>query len=36
MVHREVVVLGSNWVRIGVVLDMVHMAHKVVGMVDKG
>ena len=36
MMHREVVVLGSNWVGIGVVLYMVHMVHKVVGMVDEG
>ena len=36
MVNIEVVVLVSNWVRIGVVLYMVHMAHKVVGMVVEG
>ena len=36
MVNIEVVVLGSNWVGIGVVLYMVHMAHKVVGVVDTG
>ena len=36
MVYNEVVVLGSNWVGIGVVLYMVHMARRVVGMVDTG
>ena len=36
MVYIEVVVLGSNSGGIGVVLYMVHMAHKVVGMVDMG
>ena len=36
MANIKVVVLGSNWVGIGVVLYMVHMAHKVVGRVDKG
>ena len=36
MVYIEVVVLGSNCVGIGVVLCMVHMAHKVVGMVVEG
>jgi len=34
MVYIEVV-LGSNCVGIVVVLCMVHMVHKVVGMVDK-
>ena len=34
MMHREVVVLGSIEVGIVVVLYVVHMAHKVVGMVD--
>ena len=36
MVNIKVVVLVSNWVGIGVVLYMVHMAHKVVGMVVEG
>ena len=36
MVNIEVVVLVSNWVGIGVVLYMVHMAQKVVGMVVEG
>ena len=36
MVYMEVVVLGSNWVGIVVVLCMVHLAHKVVGMADIG
>ena len=36
MVNIEVVVLVSNWVGIRVVLYMVHMAHKVVGVVDTG
>ena len=36
MVYIEVVVLGSNWGGIWVVLYMVHTVHKVVGMVDMG
>jgi len=36
MVYMEVVVLGSNWVGIGVVLCMVHMAHRVVDIVVMG
>ena len=36
MVNIEVVVLVSNWVGIGVVLYMVHMAHRVVDWVDRG
>ena len=36
VVYIEVVVLGSNWVGIGVVLYMVHMAHKVVSMMVEG
>ena len=35
-VYGGVVVCRSNWIGIGVVLYMVHMAHKVVGMVVEG
>ena len=36
MIQKKVVVVGSDWTGIGVVLYMVHMAHKVVGMVVEG
>ena len=36
VVYIGLVVLESNCVGIGAVLCMVHMVHKVVGMVDKG